>query len=154
VTTVASLRYNLKGLRYTAWYRDVMALVSGMDWCWSGMCHELIRFPSDETMRGFCHAAAEARGLTGLFCDGTREHAKQLLDRFWLRDSKVILLASAARTLQVGGAVKRDGEVLGTIKPYRIPLDEADECSTGFMKFKKLMEFLAKAGLMAKGCTQ
>jgi hypothetical protein len=36
VTTVASLRYNLNGLRYTACYRDVMALVSGMGGYWSG----------------------------------------------------------------------------------------------------------------------
>jgi hypothetical protein len=127
VQTVAAARYNLGGLRYTACYRDVMASVSGMGGYWSGKCYELIGFPSDETVRGFRHDAAESRGLTGFFYDGTREHVKQLLDRFWLPDSKVILLASDAKMLQVGGAVKRDGEVLGTVKPYRIPRDEAEE---------------------------
>jgi hypothetical protein len=41
--------------------------------------------------------------------------------------------------------------VLGTVKPYRIARDEADEYFASFKKFKKLVELLAKAGLMAKG---
>jgi hypothetical protein len=97
VQIVAAARSNLGGLRCTASYRDLIALLSGMGGYWSGLCHELIGFPSDETMRGFRHAPADARGLTGFFHDGAREHVKQLLDRFWLPDSKVILLASDAR---------------------------------------------------------
>jgi hypothetical protein len=84
-------------------------------------------------MRGFRHAAAEAGGgLTGLFYDGTRENVKHGLDRFRVPDSKVILFASDAKMLQVGGAVKRDGEVFDAVKPYRIPRDEADEYFAGF----------------------
>jgi hypothetical protein len=91
------------------------------------------------------------RGRTGFVYDGAREHVKQLLDRFWLEDLKSILFASDAGMLQVGGAVKRDGEVLGKVKAYRMPRDEADEYFASFKKFKKIVEYLAKAGLRAKG---
>jgi hypothetical protein len=58
--------------RTTACYRDLTASLSGMGWCWSGLCRELIGFPSDETRQGFRHVAAEARGLTGFVCHGIR----------------------------------------------------------------------------------
>ena len=39
VQTVAAARYSLGGLRYTACYRDLMALTSVMGGYWSGICH-------------------------------------------------------------------------------------------------------------------
>jgi hypothetical protein len=52
---------------------------------------------------------------------------------------------------QVGGAVKREGDLRGAVKPCRIPRDETDEYFTSFKEFTKLAELRAKAGLMAKG---
>jgi hypothetical protein len=56
---------------------------------------------------------------------------------------KAIVFASDALLLQVGGAVK--GEELGTVRPYRILRDAADEPFAGS---EKSVEILASSGIV------